>query len=70
MTTKQHDGTTQHHETAPRGRPVLREKTEDAIATKQLNQNEKSIRHNYSIEDKRKEARIEHTNGSTPRRDL
>ena len=27
---------------------------------------EKSEQHNYHVEDKRKTARIEHTNGSTP----
>lgn len=70
MSRKHHDATKQHHEAAPSARPVLSVKAEDSSVTKQRDQNEKSARHNYSVEDKRKEARIEHTNGSTPPRDL
>ena len=70
MTKKPHDTKKQHHEAAPSRRPILDEKVEDAIVTKQRNQKDKSAQHNYAVEDKRKEARIEHTNGSTPHRDL
>ena len=69
MTNKHTDTTKQHHRAAPSARPVLNEKTEDASVTKQRAQNEKSAQHSYAVEDKRKEARIEHTNGSTPRSD-
>jgi len=69
MTKKNRNGTKQHHEIAPSSRPVLNEKAEDAVVIRQRDQNEKSAQHNYSLEDKRKGARIEHTNGSTPRRD-
>jgi len=69
MTSKHHDTVKQQHETAPSARPVLNEKTEDLSVTKQRDKNEKSARHSYAVDDKRKDARIEHTNGSTPRRD-
>jgi hypothetical protein len=70
MTNKHHDSTKQHHEAAPSARPVLNEKTEDSMAAKRRDEGEKSVRHNFSVEDKRKAARVEHTNGSTPKRDL
>jgi hypothetical protein len=69
MTKTNHSPNKQHHEAAPSGRPILNEKVEDAIMTKRRDQDEKSALHNYSVQDKRKDARIEHTNGSTPRRD-
>jgi len=62
--------TKQHHEAALSGRPVLNEKVESAITAKQHDQNKKSAQHGRPTEDKRREARIEHTNGSTPRRDM
>jgi len=70
MTNKHHDSTKQHHEAAPSARPVLNEKTGDSIAVKRRDRDEESARHNLSPEDKRKAANIEHTNGSTPKRDL
>jgi hypothetical protein len=69
MTNKHHDVIKQHHEVAPSARPVLNEKAEDASVTKRRDQSEKSTKQNYAVDDKRKDARIEHTNGSTPRRD-
>ncbi len=69
MSEKHSSAAKQHHEATPGARPVLNEKAEDAIVTKQRDQNEKSAQHSYAVDDKRKDARIEHTNGSTPRRD-
>jgi hypothetical protein len=47
----------------------MNEKTAEFLAEKQQEQNNKSAQHQYPVEDKRKEARREHTNGSTPRSD-
>jgi hypothetical protein len=69
MNKKHSDATKQHHYAAPSARPVLDVNKEDSNVTKQRDQNEKSAQHNYAVDDKRKDARIEHTNGSTPRRD-
>lgn len=49
--------------------PGMTEKTADFLAQKQQEQNHKSAQHQYPVEDRRKDARREHTNGSTPRRD-
>jgi len=49
--------------------PGMSEKTAEFLAEKQQDQNHKSAQHQYPVEDKRKDARREHTNGSTPRRD-
>ncbi|MDP9128191.1 MAG: hypothetical protein M3N08_08040 [Pseudomonadota bacterium] len=49
--------------------PGMSEKTAEFLAEKQQERNHKSARHEYPLEDKRKDARREHTNGSTPRRD-
>ena len=69
MHKKHSDATKQHHQAAPSARPVLNVKAEDASVIKQRDLNEKSKQHNYAVDDKRKDARIEHTNGSTPRTD-
>lgn len=49
--------------------PGMTEKTADFLAQKQQEIGKDSAQHQYPVEDKRKEARREHTNGSTPRRD-
>jgi len=49
--------------------PGMSEHTADMLAEKQKEAESKSAQKNYPVEDKRKEARQEHTNGSTPRRD-
>jgi hypothetical protein len=70
MTKKHHGMTKQHHEAAPSARPLLNEKAEDSAVKMRRDRDEKSSRHNYSVEDKWNVAHIEHTNGSTPLRDL
>ena len=69
--TKEHQANEpkQHHNVAPSGRPALPEKIEADIAHTQRNHDDKLNQNHSSMLDKRKEARIEHTNGSTPRRD-
>ena len=49
--------------------PGMTKKTAEFLAKKKQEQNQQSAQHQYPVEDKRKEARREHTNGSTPRRD-
>ena len=50
-------------------RPGMNAHTAELVAEKQEEQREKSAQQHYPVEDKRKEARQEHINGSTPRRD-
>jgi hypothetical protein len=70
MNKKHSDTAKQYHYTAPSARPALNVRKEDLSVTTQRDQNEKSAQHSYAVDDKRKDARIEHTNGSTPKRDL
>lgn len=48
--------------------PGMNKKTEEFIAQKQQ-KNRKSGVHHYPLPDKRQEARHQHINGSTPKRD-
>ena len=62
MTNKKHS-----HATGGKQKPMSPQ-TAEMLSQKQT-EYQKSEQHNFPIPDKREEARREHTNGSTPRKD-